>query len=170
MRSLKWSISHAVFVTEIDDEHKEIFEAVANLQKALARRLPPLDIRKRAEQLTSCIVEHFAHEERLMRAGRYGSLRWHQRSHRCARRRVGQFVARIEQGDTTAGLELVEYLISWLPDHAGVADRMMGAFLRNEQRFMWKVTLRAGTKPLEACVWVDTKGGVFDPGNERERL
>ena len=33
MRSMKWSTSHAVFVTEIDDEHKEIFEAVSELQK-----------------------------------------------------------------------------------------------------------------------------------------
>jgi hemerythrin len=36
MRSLKWSTSHAVFVTEIDDEHREIFGAVADLQNLLS--------------------------------------------------------------------------------------------------------------------------------------
>ena len=33
MRSLKWSTSNAVFVTEIDDEHKEIFGAVSSVQE-----------------------------------------------------------------------------------------------------------------------------------------
>ena len=41
---------------------------------------------------------------------------------------------------------------------------MMGAFLRNQQRCMWKLTFRAGTKPLDACVWIGTNGDTFDPG------
>ena len=169
MPPLVWSTSHAVFVAEIDDEHKEIFEAISQIQEALTSHSPVLEIHKLAERLMSCLVEHFAHEERLMRAARYGSMRWHQRSHRAARTRVGQFVARLQQGDTTAGRELVEYLTYWLPDHACVADRMMGAALRNQQRCMWTMTFQAGTKPLDACTWVDTRGNVFDPGNKRER-
>jgi hemerythrin len=163
MRSLKWSTSHAVFVTEIDDEHKEIFAAISNVQKVLTNRGPLLEIRKLTQRLISCVVEHFAHEERLMGAARYGSLRWHKQKHNTARRRVGQFVRRIEGGDTKAGLELVEYLTSWLHDHTRLADRMMGAFLRNHQRCMCKLTFRAGTKPMDACGWVDANGDTFDP-------
>ena len=164
MRSLKWSTSHAVFVTEIDDEHKEIFQALSNLQKVLAGGGPSPEIHKLTQRLISCIAGHFAHEERLMRAARYASLRWHKQAHDHARRRVGEFVLRIEQGDSKAGLELVEYLTSWLNDHTRLADRMMGAFLRNQQRCMWKLTFRAGTKPLDACAWVGTNGDTFDPG------
>jgi hemerythrin len=163
MRFLKWSISHAVFVTEIDDEHKEIFEAVSNIQKVLTSRGPLLEICKQAQRLTSCIVQHFAHEERLMRAARYGSIRWHKQKHDAARTRVGQFVLRIEQGDTGAAPELVEYLTSWLYDHTRLPDRMMGAFLRNRQRCVCKLTFRAGTKPMDACDWVDANGDTFDP-------
>src|ERR1017187_2094155 len=154
MRYLKWSTSHEVFVTEIDDEHKEIFEAVSNLQRVLSSRGPLLEIRKLTQRLAACTVEHFAHEERLMRASRYGSLRWHKQQHDNARRRVEQFVLRIEQGDTEAGLALVDYLAAWLRDHTRLADRMMGAFLRNQQRCLCKVTFRAGTKPMDACAWV----------------
>ena len=35
MLSMQWSTSHAVFVPEIDDEHKEIFQAIAHLQELL---------------------------------------------------------------------------------------------------------------------------------------
>src|SRR5450631_790867 len=123
---LKWSTSNAVFVTEIDDEHKEIFEALSSVQEVLTNCGPLSELSKLAQRLTSSIAGHFAHEERLMRAARYGSIRWHKRAHHAARRRVGQFVGRIEEGDTAAGLELVEYLTSWLHDHTGLADRMMG--------------------------------------------
>jgi hemerythrin len=163
MRALKWSTSHAVFVTEIDDEHKEIFEALSNLQTVLSSPGSALELRKPIERLVTCIVEHFAHEERLMRAVRYGSLRWHKQQHDNARRRVEQFVLRIEQGDTEAGLALVDYLAAWLRDHTRLADRMMGAFLRNQQRCLCKVTFRAGTKPMDACAWVNANGDRFDP-------
>ena len=163
MRSLKWSTSNAVFVTEIDDEHKGILDALSNVQEALTSRRPLSEICGLTQRLVSSIVRHFAHEERLMRAARYDSLRWHKQSHDAAHRRVGQFVQRIEQGDAEAGAELVEYLSSWLHDHTAVADRLMGAFLRNQQRSMWKLTFRAGTKPLDSCTWVDENGNTFDP-------
>jgi hemerythrin len=160
---MKWSTSHAVFVAEIDDEHKEIFEAVSSLQKAFTSRSPALELRKLTQRLMACVVGHFAHEERLMRAARYGSLGWHKQQHDTARKRVERFILRIEQGDVTAGLELVDYLTAWLHNHTRLADRMMGAFLRNQQRCMWKLTFRAGTKPMDACAWVRASGHPFDP-------
>jgi len=162
MRSLKWSTSHAVFVTEIDDEHKEIFRAVADLQEALSGTDAPHDMHQLTQRLCESIEGHFAHEERLMRAARYGSVRWHKQQHDNARIRVGKFVARIRQGDAAAGIELVEHLTSWLRDHTRLADRMMGAFLRNQRRCV-KLTFRAGTKPVDAGDWIDTKGDKFDP-------
>ena len=162
MSCLQWSTSHAVFVTEIDDEHKEIFQAVGRVQEVLTGRSPLLEIQKATKRLISSIVGHFAHEERLMSAARYGSIRWHKQAHNAARRRVAQFVLRIEQGDSAAGVELVDYLTSWLNDHTRVADRMMGAFLRNQRRCM-KLTFRAGTKPIDACAWVDVNGDAFNP-------
>jgi hemerythrin len=160
---LKWSTSHEVFVPDLDDEHKEIFEAVAGLQRALAADTPSADLCTLTNRLAACAVDHFAHEERLMRAARYPSLRWHKQQHDGARRRASQFAARIEAGDRTAGLELVEYLSTWLANHTAVADRMMGAFLRNSRLRLGKVTFHAGTRPLDSCEWVSAKGDKFTP-------
>jgi hemerythrin len=160
---LKWTISHAVFVTEIDDEHKEIFEALAECRTLFDRGGDPGQVREAMQQLTTRIADHFAHEERLMRAARYEGLRWHKQRHDAARKRVEGFVLRIEQGDRDAGIELVEHLTGWLHNHTRVADRMMAAALRNHQRCMWKVTFHAGTKPAEACDWVTIDGEAFVP-------
>jgi hemerythrin len=161
MGSLKWTVSHAVFLPEIDDEHKEIFEALAQLDQSLADGSPLPRIRELTQRLVARSVEHFAHEERLMRAARYESLPWHKQRHDAVRKRARQVVPKIEGGDLEAGRILVEYLRSWLRDHTRLPDRMMAAFLRNQK--LCKLTFQAGTKPVEACTWIDSKGGRFDP-------
>ena len=153
-----------MFVTEIDDEHKGIFEVVADCREIFASGCDLPRIRNATERLANRIHEHFAHEERLMRAARYGSLRWHKQSHDSARRRVKGFVLRIERDDREAGTELIEYLTSWLRDHTRLADRMMASALRNHLRCMGKLTFRAGTKPAQACGWVTINGEAFEPG------
>jgi len=169
MQSLTWSTSHAVFVPEIDDEHKAIFEALSEVS-ALVTGGRPLADSKALEWLVGSITGHFAHEERLMRASRYESMRWHKTAHDNARKRVRHFAERIGQGDTAAGGELVEYLTAWLHDHTRLADRMLGAFLRNHQRLLCKVTFRAGTRPMDSCSWTTVTGDIFNPvTGERER-
>jgi hemerythrin len=163
MHSLKWSTSHAVWLTEIDDQHREIFEVLANLREVLTSPGALATIRQEVQRLYTCIKEHFAHEERLMRAARYGSLRWHRQQHNSARKRVRQFISDIDRGNKDAGLALIEYLSSWLRDHTGVADRMMCAFLRNERRGIGKLTFTIGTRPAAGCPWVDARGERFDP-------
>lgn len=147
----------------IDDEHKEVFQAVSALEHFLSRGGSSLGIRKATQRLSTCIVQHFAHEERLMRAARYGSLRWHKRQHDNARRRVGHFILEIERGEPKAGPALAGYLKSWLNGHTRLADRMLGAFLRNHQRCAWKVTFQAATKPINACTWIKANGERFEP-------
>jgi hemerythrin len=163
MRSIRWTTSEAVWIEEIDDDHKEIFAQVAALEETLSGAGGPADIRKVLERLTDTIVGHFEHEERLMRASRYDSLRWHKGLHEAATRNVQRSALAIRRGDRQAGLLLVGYLTDWLQDHTRVADRMMASHLRNRCLTMGKVVLRAGTKPADACTWVDSRGNSFDP-------
>jgi hemerythrin len=167
MRTLKWTTSHAVFVREIDDEHKEIFTALADFEKILAEGGQWKQLRAALDRLIDCATAHFAHEERLMRAARYESLRWHKQRHDGAVRLVEGFVARMQHGDRDAGTELVECLSGWLHNHTKVADRMMAAALRNHRRCMWKVTFQTGTKPLKSAKWVRINGDPFEPRTSR---
>lgn len=161
MSSLQWTVSHAVFVPEIDDQHQAIFEAVGQLEQGFSDGRPLPEICQLTDNLVTLANEHFAHEERLMRAARYESLRWHRGQHGAVRKRAAAMVPKINLGDAEAGHALIDFLKSWLPNHARVADRMMGAFLRNHQ--LSKVTIRVGTKPAAACEWMSARGGKFDP-------
>jgi hemerythrin len=163
MASLRWTTSHAVFVTELDDDHKEIFAALAEVETAVDAGTPAAKMRSSIDLLVSRIEGHFGHEERLMRAARYPSFRWHKQQHDCAHKRVAGFVARIQAGDAEARTGLVRYLASFLHDHTRLPDRMLAAYLRNRERSIGKLILRAGTRPADSCLWVDANGHRLDP-------
>jgi hemerythrin-like metal-binding protein len=124
---------YAIFISEIDAEHRMLFRLVDELETAFASRAH----KGRGELLHSLMSHaqsHFAHEERLMRESRYSALAWHKQQHDGARRQLRRFIKRIEGGDHEAGAELLQYLAGWLKSHVPVTDRMMAAYLRNFER------------------------------------
>jgi hemerythrin len=134
MRLFKWSKSNAVFVPTIDDEHRTIFKATSELQQALLNGAPLFEVQEILHRLIASAEDHFAHEEKLMRGARYLSFDWHKQQHDTARKRFRRYAPLIENGDQQAGHELVEFFTNWLNDHTAVTDRMMGAYLRNQDR------------------------------------
>ncbi len=133
MGLLHRSGGYSIFIPEIDAEHRTLIRLVGELETALATGAR----RARGEALQSLVShmqDHFAHEERLMRASRYDALAWHKGQHDGARRQAKRFVKRIEEGDRKAGAELLQYLAGWLQGHISVTDRMMAAYLRNFDR------------------------------------
>jgi len=134
MRSFKWSKSDAVSLTPIDDEHRTMFQAAGELQQALCRQAPLFEVQEILHRLVASTEDHFAHEEKLMRDTRYLSFDWHKGQHDTARKRLREYVPLIELGDVDAGTALVGFLTRWLDGHIAVTDRMMGAYLRNQER------------------------------------
>jgi hemerythrin len=124
---------YAVFLSEIDAEHKAMFKLVDELSAVVNSRARAAR-GKALEELMGHLEEHFAHEEGLMRESRYDALEWHKGQHDGARRKAKRLIRRIEEGDRKAGPELIEYLVTWLRSHVLVTDRMMAAYLRNFAR------------------------------------
>jgi hemerythrin len=135
---------YAVFLSEIDAEHKAMFKLVDELSAVLNSRARAAR-GKALEALLAHLQDHFAHEEGLMRESRYDALEWHKGQHDGARRKAKAFVRRIEEGDRTAGAELIEYLVNWLRSHVLVTDRMMAAYLRNFARV--RAAVGSGASP-----------------------
>ena len=134
MRLFKWDKMHAVFMPEIDAEHKNIFRLADELSQAVAGRAPIDQARAILRELIASGEDHFAREERLMRATNYPGSAWHKRQHDTVRKRLKEFAPRIEAGERRAAAELLEFLSGWLRDHVRLADCMMAAHVRNYER------------------------------------
>ncbi|HTQ54068.1 MAG TPA: bacteriohemerythrin [Bryobacteraceae bacterium] len=134
MCKFEWSERHAVHVPEVDDEHQLLFRLCRDLQVAIAAGATTAQVQPILDELIAHAAEHFSHEERQMRAAGYSHYAWHQRQHHAARAKLVWFARRIRRGNASAVRELLDFLQGWLNDHIGIADRMLGAYLRNYQR------------------------------------
>ena len=134
MRLFQWNTANAVYLAEVDAEHRAIYQAAGELHQASMGSAPAERILEILRSLIAHSEDHFAHEERLMQTSNYEAYAWHKQSHDTARKRLAEFAARMEAGSTGEVEELLEFLSGWLRDHVGVADRMMSAYVRNYQR------------------------------------
>jgi hemerythrin len=134
MRPFKWNKGYNVFLPEVDAEHREIFRGAAELQHALETGADQAGVQAAMESLAAFIDEHFAHEERLMKAAACQSYEWHRRQHQTARKRTKALLAGFAAADAAAPGAYLEFLARWLKDHVGLTDRMMSAQVRNHSR------------------------------------
>ena len=135
MSTFKWSSDHSIYLPEIDAEHRALYRLGDELHKALLAGADAAQQKPLMANLLESVEEHFRHEERLMRAMRYTAFAWHKSQHDAVRKRARSVVTRIDKDDSAAAGEFLEFLSVWLRDHMSVADRMMGAYLRNYLRF-----------------------------------
>lgn len=135
MSLFKWSSAHSVYLPEIDAEHRAIYRLGDELHKALLAGAGPGQLQPILVNLLESVEQHLRHEEMLMRAMHYTAFAWHKRQHDAARKRSKELAGRIAGGDAASAGELLKFLSVWLRDHMAVADRMMGAYLRNYLRF-----------------------------------
>ena len=135
MSLFKWSSANSIYLPEIDAEHRAIFQLGNELHKALMAGAGLAQLKPILANLLESTVQHFRHEERLMRAIHYEAFDWHKHQHNVALKRSKALAKRIEAGDSGAPGELLAYLAEWLHKHMSVSDRMMSARLRNYLRF-----------------------------------
>ncbi|MBZ5727146.1 MAG: hemerythrin family protein [Acidobacteriia bacterium] len=136
MRLFKWSKAEATFLDEIDAEHREIFRAAGELHEAILAGVAAPQVQEILKRLIAEFERHFRHEERLMRSVHYPIYDWHKRQHDTVRKRLRQFLPRIESGETGAAHLLLEFFAWWLKEHTRLTDCMMAAYVRNHERAM----------------------------------
>ena len=131
MRILTWNRSYEIYIPEIDEEHRALFQMVDRMHDAVLAGGP--EVEHLAREVAAHVVAHFEHEEALMRASYYASLDWHQRQHEAILAKCTRLMRRIRRGDPKAPLDFLGALAEWLRTHTAVSDRMMGAHLRNHR-------------------------------------
>ncbi len=134
MRLFHWTSAKSVYIPEFDAEHRNLYELGERLHRQWSAGASAAAMIPAVRALLDAAGDHFAHEERRMRAARYPLLNWHKRQHETAHNASRPLLGRIEAGDRKAVKELLDLLARWMKDHLAVADRMMAANLRAFQR------------------------------------
>jgi hemerythrin len=134
MQHFKWTKAHAVYLPQVDAEHRNLYRMAEELHQAVRTGAEAARLLELMGPFMVAVEEHFAHEERMMKAASCPDFAWHKLQHDTARKRAKAFADDIGAGNSEAPAEMLEFLARWFKDHVGLTDRMMGAHVRNFER------------------------------------
>jgi hemerythrin-like metal-binding protein len=133
MAELSWCDKYAVGVEAIDDEHKELFEAVRGLELAMARFAEPAEMGVLLNKLSAATAKHFADEEAMMREAKYPGLALHAANHQRLMEKVEACAARHSRSGATVNQHALNFLRDWLLHHIENDDARLGAWLKERK-------------------------------------
>jgi hemerythrin-like metal-binding protein len=129
MALLKWTKKYSVGVKAMDDQHINLVEILNELHAAMLKGQAQSVAGSLFKKLTDYALKHFTDEEAMLVAARYPGLAKHREEHHEESRKLGEFVARYEQGDQTMYPQLLRFLGKWLHDHMQGDDKKFTAWM-----------------------------------------
>lgn len=128
-----WNDNLASGSSEIDSQHKELFERINKLLSTLARgALDRKEFSNIVQFLTDYVVFHFGNEEAYMAKYGYSSISQHKAQHEQFVKTFGKLKDRmmIEGVNPELAEETRQLLVDWLVNHIKYSDRALGMFLK----------------------------------------
>ncbi len=128
---LEWNASLSVGVESIDEQHKQLFALLDQLQRASTEEREATARREIVADLIDYTKIHFAFEETLLARNGYPDLGPHHDAHTKLATQVETYAAAARGGAAPLGAELYFFLRTWLNGHIRGSDRRYGSFLNN---------------------------------------
>ena len=132
MKNIVWDESLSVDGGEIDEDHRRLVDLFNILAHAVAEGNAADYIEALLEELISCTIWHFRHEERLMVLYKYEGIQQHKDEHRDLIESVRELQQKFHKENRLLTSGDIEYLEEWLTAHIIGQDMKLGYFLMNE--------------------------------------
>lgn len=129
MKELVWDKTLSVEVPEIDDDHRKLVDLFNLLNRAVANEESRDYTEALLDELISCTIWHFKHEERLMLKYGYQGLEEHRLEHAELVDSAKALQQKFLSWGSPTSSEDIEFLEHWLTGHIYGADMELGAFL-----------------------------------------
>lgn len=113
----------------IDNEHRELIDAVNALLEACGEGKGRSQMVSTAKFLNDYVERHFAHEEQLQKQSGYPGYEAHRAFHEKYKQTLREIMAGITQTAGIADLAKLNSHVSLLVSHIRTEDKKLGAFL-----------------------------------------
>jgi len=132
VKNIIWDESLSVDVDEIDEDHRRLVDLFNILSHSVAGGDSVEYIDAVLEELISCTIWHFRHEERLMVLYKYGDFVKHKTEHQELIESAKELQQKFHKANKLLTSEDVEYLADWLTGHIMGQDMRLGFYLMKE--------------------------------------
>lgn len=129
MKDLIWDNTLSVQIQEIDEDHRRLVDLFNLLNHAVGDDERKDYIEAILEELISCTIWHFRHEERLMLKYDYPGYSEHKKEHEELIDSIKALQQQRKQEGKLIANNDVEFLEHWLTGHILGTDMDLGAYL-----------------------------------------
>ena len=129
MKELTWDESLSVQIEEVDDDHRKLVDLFNMLNRSIMEGDAKNYIDAVLEELISCTVWHFRHEERLMIKHNYAGYIEHRDEHQDLIDSAKALQQKCFEEGRLISTEEIEFLERWLTGHILGIDMDLGTFL-----------------------------------------
>ena len=129
MAFLSWHERYSVGNPALDLEHRKCFELVNHFDDVIQMDMDS-ELGFILEDLVSCTLEHFTHEEALLEQSAYPGLPEHRRIHAELIAQLQEQRARMKAGGHVSNKSVVRFLADWLTNHILREDMAFKAHLK----------------------------------------
>ncbi|BDV44349.1 hemerythrin [Geotalea uraniireducens] len=130
--AIGWRDDLLTGITEIDNQHKELFRRFGDLLTACNEGRGAAEVSRLYSFLDDYVIDHFKAEERLMREKGYPDYAQHKEQHDFFRRKLTELKKQVR--DEGAGVAVVistnQMMIDWLTRHIEIKDKEYVPFLQ----------------------------------------
>jgi hemerythrin len=129
VKEIIWDETLSVDGGEIDEDHRRLVDLFNILSRSVAKGDSVEYIDAVLEELISCTIWHFRHEERLMLKYKYDSIDEHKDEHHDLIDSVRALQEKFHKENKQLNNEDIEYLEDWLTQHILGQDMRLGYYL-----------------------------------------
>lgn len=119
----QWNESYSVKVEVIDEQHKQLFEAIRRFSDAVESDRAPAEFLSLLDFLINYSRHHFAEEEKYFEAFSYEETESHIQQHRAFIDIVQSYRRRFEDDALIMPQEVIRFLKNWLTEHVMSSDQ-----------------------------------------------
>ncbi len=132
MAFMKWDAKYLVEIHMIDEQHKRLFEMIANFQAALRNKENRRAMSTLLKGLSDYSSYHFHSEESMLELHGYPGYHQHKTIHDAFIKKIEEFRNRYEAGKLLLPIEIADFLKDWLSNHILVTDKQYAPFLHEK--------------------------------------
>jgi hemerythrin len=129
VKHISWDDSLDVDVEEINDDHHKLVNLFNILSQAVEEGRSKDYVDAVLEELITCTIWHFRHEERLMVLYEYDGMELHKAEHKDLIEGVRAMQQMLRDENRLPTSEDFEYLAEWLTRHIVGQDMRLGFYL-----------------------------------------
>ena len=129
MKNIIWDETLSVEVDEIDEDHRKLVDLFNILSHSVVEGDAADYIEAVLEELISCTIWHFKHEERLMLLYKYEGIVEHKAEHDELIDSVKELQKKFQKENKLLTNEDIEFLEDWLTSHILGQDMKLGFYL-----------------------------------------